>query len=335
MRDAGLYHLLFGVGLILLVAGTEAARRFDQHGRPRCWPCCWRAWRWSGTGRSGKRRGSGEAAVIDPVVDLAWVRAQGDRVVLADVRCVPRRPVRAARRTTAVISRVRSSSTWTTIWPRTARPPAEGRHPLPDPGSFAAAHGRAGHRRRRHGRRVRRRGRRDGGPTGLDAARHRSRGGAARRRHRRVRRRAGDRARRPPAGRLHRAAVAGRTAGRSRATPPRGPLWSSTPGSASGSAATPSRSTRGPATSRAPAACRAGRTWTPTAGSCRSPSCASGSPRSASRAGTPVVSYCGSGVTACHNLLALEHAGLGAGRLYPGSWSQYAHTDRPAATGDA
>jgi thiosulfate/3-mercaptopyruvate sulfurtransferase len=50
--------------------------------------------------------------------------------------------------------------------------------------------------------------------------------------------------------------------------------------------------------------------------------------------GVPVVSYCGSGVTACHNLLAMEHAGLGVGRLYPGSWSEYAHTDRPAATGD-
>jgi thiosulfate/3-mercaptopyruvate sulfurtransferase len=47
-----------------------------------------------------------------------------------------------------------------------------------------------------------------------------------------------------------------------------------------------------------------------------------------------VISYCGSGVTACHNLIALEHAGLGAGRLFPGSWSQYSHTDRPAATGD-
>jgi len=46
-----------------------------------------------------------------------------------------------------------------------------------------------------------------------------------------------------------------------------------------------------------------------------------------------VISYCGSGVTACHNLIAMEHAGLGAGRLYPGSWSQYSHTDRPAATG--
>jgi thiosulfate/3-mercaptopyruvate sulfurtransferase len=48
-----------------------------------------------------------------------------------------------------------------------------------------------------------------------------------------------------------------------------------------------------------------------------------------------VVSYCGSGVTACHNLLALEHAGLGTGRLYPGSWSQYSHLpDRPLETGD-
>jgi thiosulfate/3-mercaptopyruvate sulfurtransferase len=50
--------------------------------------------------------------------------------------------------------------------------------------------------------------------------------------------------------------------------------------------------------------------------------------------GAPVVSYCGSGVTACHNLLAIEHAGLGEGRLYPGSWSQWSHTPRPAATGD-
>jgi thiosulfate/3-mercaptopyruvate sulfurtransferase len=39
--------------------------------------------------------------------------------------------------------------------------------------------------------------------------------------------------------------------------------------------------------------------------------------------GADVISYCGSGVTACHTLIALEHAGLGEGRLYPGSWSQY------------
>ncbi|MDN5559126.1 MAG: sulfurtransferase [Ruaniaceae bacterium] len=45
-----------------------------------------------------------------------------------------------------------------------------------------------------------------------------------------------------------------------------------------------------------------------------------------------VISSCGSGVTACHNLIAMEHAGLGRGRLYPGSWSQWSATDRPAAT---
>jgi thiosulfate/3-mercaptopyruvate sulfurtransferase len=49
--------------------------------------------------------------------------------------------------------------------------------------------------------------------------------------------------------------------------------------------------------------------------------------------GTPVISYCGSGVTACHNLLALEHAGLGPARLFPGSWSQWSREpDRPVET---
>jgi thiosulfate/3-mercaptopyruvate sulfurtransferase len=47
-----------------------------------------------------------------------------------------------------------------------------------------------------------------------------------------------------------------------------------------------------------------------------------------------VVCYCGSGVTACHDLLTLEHAGFRPGRLYPGSWSQYSHTSRLAALGD-
>jgi thiosulfate/3-mercaptopyruvate sulfurtransferase len=36
-----------------------------------------------------------------------------------------------------------------------------------------------------------------------------------------------------------------------------------------------------------------------------------------------LVSYCGSGVTACHNLLALEHAGLKGAKLYAGSWSEW------------
>ena len=46
------------------------------------------------------------------------------------------------------------------------------------------------------------------------------------------------------------------------------------------------------------------------------------------------VSYCGSGVTACHTLLVAEYLGLPPGRLYAGSWSQWAGTDRPAETGD-
>ncbi|NML13991.1 sulfurtransferase [Azohydromonas caseinilytica] len=36
-----------------------------------------------------------------------------------------------------------------------------------------------------------------------------------------------------------------------------------------------------------------------------------------------LVQQCGSGVTACHNLLAFEHAGLGGSPLYPGSWSEW------------
>ena len=47
-----------------------------------------------------------------------------------------------------------------------------------------------------------------------------------------------------------------------------------------------------------------------------------------------VIAMCGSGVTACHNLLALEHAGLGSGRLYAGSWSEWIRDPRrPVATG--
>ncbi len=46
------------------------------------------------------------------------------------------------------------------------------------------------------------------------------------------------------------------------------------------------------------------------------------------------VHYCGSGVTACHNLLAAAHAGLGLGTLYPGSWSEWSSDPaRPQAKG--
>ncbi len=45
--------------------------------------------------------------------------------------------------------------------------------------------------------------------------------------------------------------------------------------------------------------------------------------------------YCGSGVTACANLLALAYAGMGNGRLYVGSWSEWSRDpSRPVALGD-
>jgi len=60
---------------------------------------------------------------------------------------------------------------------------------------------------------------------------------------------------------------------------------------------------------------------------------------SAALGGVPperAVAMCGSGVTACHLLLALEHAGLAGARLYPGSWSEWSSDPaRPVRTGDS
>jgi len=54
----------------------------------------------------------------------------------------------------------------------------------------------------------------------------------------------------------------------------------------------------------------------------------------AGKAPAQTVMQCGSGVTACHNLLALEVAGLTGAALYPGSWSEWcAEPKRPVATG--
>jgi thiosulfate/3-mercaptopyruvate sulfurtransferase len=48
------------------------------------------------------------------------------------------------------------------------------------------------------------------------------------------------------------------------------------------------------------------------------------------------VMYCGSGVTACQNLLAMEHAGLPGAKLYVGSWSEWSSDPvRPIETGPA
>jgi thiosulfate/3-mercaptopyruvate sulfurtransferase len=52
------------------------------------------------------------------------------------------------------------------------------------------------------------------------------------------------------------------------------------------------------------------------------------------RPASQIVASCGSGVTACHNLLALEISGLGGGRLYAGSFSEWSRdAGRPVATG--
>lgn len=48
-----------------------------------------------------------------------------------------------------------------------------------------------------------------------------------------------------------------------------------------------------------------------------------------------LVVHCGSGVTACHTLLALEVAGMHGAALYVGSWSEWCRSGKPQATGAA
>ena len=90
---------------------------------------------------------------------------------------------------------------------------------------------------------------------------------------------------------------------------------------------------RGPATSPAPAT----RPGPPTStrrpvGSATPPRCGSASRPSASTPGRRSSAYCGSGVSACADLLALERAGVGRTGLYVASWSGWsADPARPAA----
>jgi thiosulfate/3-mercaptopyruvate sulfurtransferase len=49
-----------------------------------------------------------------------------------------------------------------------------------------------------------------------------------------------------------------------------------------------------------------------------------------------IIVYCGSGVTACHDVLALELAGIDNAKIYEGSWSDWARdATLPATTGEA
>ena len=47
-----------------------------------------------------------------------------------------------------------------------------------------------------------------------------------------------------------------------------------------------------------------------------------------------IIVHCGSGVTACHTLVAMEEAGLSGAKLYVGSWSEWSCNGKPVATGE-
>lgn len=55
---------------------------------------------------------------------------------------------------------------------------------------------------------------------------------------------------------------------------------------------------------------------------------------SAVGAAEEVIVHCGSGVTACHSLLALEQAGISGAKLYVGSWSEWSRRNKPKGRGE-
>ncbi len=86
---------------------------------------------------------------------------------------------------------------------------------------------------------------------------------------------------------------------------------------------------------RAPAMRLLPATWLATGDSCLRRHCGFAGTRCSAHSHRPaMIAMCGSGVTACHNLLAMEHAGLAGARLYAGSWSEWIRDPRrPIATG--
>ena len=269
---------------------------------------------------------------LAPLVSADWLAEHRDEVALIDVRWYP--DGRSGRE--SYDAGHIPGAAWIDLDAYLADPPepALGRHPLPAPERFAAGMATGRHRRRDPRRRLRRQRRHGSRSPGVAAARARPSGRAARRGPRRLDR---------PARHLMDA---------SRSRRPSPPATGRPNGSP---ASRKSRRCRCCVDARAPERFRGDvEPLDPRAGhipgAVNAPWPAnldeSGRYRPADslretfealgvRAGEDVVVYCGSGVTACQTLLALEAAGIDGARLYPGSWSQWcADPDRPAALGD-
>ena len=274
--------------------------------------------------------------MVPPVVDVTWLEEHRDAVVLADVRWALGGPPGAD----AFAAGHLPGAVFVDLDADLAAPasPAAGRHPLPEPPAFAAAMSRLGI-----------------GDDSVVVAYDDSAGSSAARLVWMLRAlgveaalldgglrawpggRAGNGVRR--AAHVHRAAVAGRPRRRRRRRRGRGRVGRcrcSTRATRVGSPARPR--CRRPQPGHVPGAVNA--PWKANLGAdgallpadeLRERYAALGA-----HDGAVAVLYCGSGVTACLDLLALERAGVTDARLYPGSWSQWGADDtRPVATGEA